>query len=65
MRLKQTKIVATLKSDKTGDKPENPLSLQSSAYRPLERILLNIIDPNILQAVPVEQVGLKEVQLSN
>lgn len=58
---KHTQIIAILKPGKPSDRPENyrPIALLSSAYKLLERLLLNRVGPNILQSVPVEQAGFR------
>lgn len=58
---KQTKIIAILKPGKPTDNPASyrPIALLSSAYKLLERLVLNRIGPKLLQKIPIEQAGFR------
>jgi len=57
----KSKIIAIVKPGKSNDRPENyhPIALLSVCYMFLERLIYNQISPIILNAIPVEQAGLR------
>lgn len=59
--LKKTKIVAILKPGKSPDLPQHfrPISLLSSTYKLLERLIYNRISGLILEHIPDEQAGFR------
>ncbi|VVC39079.1 Reverse transcriptase domain, partial [Cinara cedri] len=58
---KKTKIIAILKPGKPATDPTHyrPISLLSTTYKILERLILNRIRPEIVKILPVEQAGFR------
>lgn len=58
---KRAKIIAILKPGKPDEKPESyrPIALLSVAYKLLERLLYNRLNPIIMESLPIDQAGFR------